>query len=229
MKPTKFDLLSNETLKLLYKVAMEADGPYAAIVRHSARNYLGEPEMEPFLTLTDEGKGFACEFGTALSRTMKPVLTSSYITRCVETADLICKGFAMEKAVFPAHTVVDKMAAPFYMNDIPAAVRRHRELGHDIYLRMWMNGELPESEIMSSKQTAERICEWLISSIDNLKDGEIGLAITHDWNLFPVKEHVLNQRHEEFGQIGYLEGVVLFRKEGRFMVQGVVGDPVEIE
>jgi phosphohistidine phosphatase SixA len=228
MKPTKHDLQSQKTLQLIHTAAAEADGQLSVIVRHSARCYPERPEMEAFMTLTEEGKDFACDLGQALPKNMKPRIAASYITRCMETADLISKGFAMSNGIFPRHTEVEKEVTPFYMRDIPTAVRRQREVGHDVYLRMWLNGEASEDEVLSSTVAADAICNWMVAQLDLLDPGEISIGVTHDWNLFPVKEHKLHQPHEEVGQVGYLEGLVVYRRQGELVLRGLVGDAVAL-
>lgn len=228
MKPTKYDLKAKETLHLLNTVIAGAEGPVALILRHSARHYPERPEQEAFMTLTEEGKEFACSFGRELAKEMKPRLFSSCVTRCMETAYLIGKGYAMAHAVFPGHPVVQREMAPFYMNDIPAAVTRQRKVGHDVYLRMWLNRELPVSEIEDPKVSAEVIRQFLEKLLDQLQPEEIGLGVSHDWNLFPMKEYLLHQYHEQVGQVGYLEAVVLFREKGVLFLQGIAGEKVAL-
>ncbi len=223
MKPTKHDLRSSETLDLFNRVAQEADGPFAAMIRHSARHYPDSPELEAFMTLSEEGKDFAFSLGKALPKSMKPRLYASYITRCLETADLIGKGFAVAHGIFPEHTVVADKTSPFYMRDISTAVRRQREVGYDTYLRMWLDGRLPEEEVMDPHQAAESLCQWMVERLDVLVENEIAIGVSHDWNLFPVKEHILQKRHEEVGQVGYLEAIVVYRNQGKLLVRGIEG------
>ncbi len=226
MRTTKYDLKAEQTVALLHSSAAVADGGVAAILRHSARYYPEKPEQEVFMTLTEEGKVFACDFGKQLKEGMKPRLFSSFITRCMETAYLVGSGYAMAYGQFSAPPVVARELTPFYLKDIPAAIARQQHVGHDVYLRMWLNGELPVKEIEDPEISAREICSFMERELDGLNQGEVGIAVTHDWNLFPVKDFFLQQRHEEVGNVGYLEAVVLFRQAGQLYLQGISGDKV---
>ncbi|PID73113.1 MAG: histidine phosphatase family protein [Desulfobacterales bacterium] len=229
MKVSKHDLKAEQTSSLLHSAAAAADGGVMAILRHSARHYPQQPEQEAFMTLTEEGKSFASDLGAALAREMKPRLFSSFITRCIETAYLVATGYAMTHGLFPAPPAVGRELTPFYLNDIPAAVARQQQVGHDTYLRMWLDGKLPVAEIEAPEASARAIARFMTGVLDDLPPGEIGIGITHDWNIFPVKEFLLHQPHEQAGQIGYLEAVVLFRQAGELFLQGICGDKVRYE
>ncbi len=162
----------------------------------------------------------------ALPVEMKPVPAASYITRCVETVDLIARGFAMTHGLFPEPALIAREMSPFYMKDIASAVRRQQQVGHDPYLRLWLDGELPETEIMRPDESAKTLVNWLLLRLDELDDQEVSIGVTHDWNLFPVKEHFLGQPHEKVGQAGCLEGIVAYRRNGKAVLRGIIGDAV---
>ncbi len=219
-RSTKYDYLGEESLVLLAAAVEAADGGVMAILRHSARYYPKTPDQEVFMTLTEEGKEFARDFGSKLAKKSSPQLFCSHITRCMETAYLIGMGYAASHQQFPAPVSVVTELTPFYLNDIPAAIGRQEKVGHDPYLRMWFNEELPVSEIAAPQQCATSIVRAMEKMLANLQHKEVGLAISHDWNIFPVKEFFLAQTHEEYGHIGYLEAVVLFRENGRAIAVG---------
>ncbi len=223
-RTTKHDHMGQETLALLDSAVARADGGVVAILRHSARYYPETPDQEVFMTLTEEGKEFAKVFGQNLAQEMKPQLYSSCITRCMETAYLIGMGYAESYQQFPAPAMVVTELTPFYLNDIPAAIGRQEKVGHDPYLRMWFNEELPVNEIAAPQECATAIVRAMEEKLSSLQPKEVGLAISHDWNIFPVKEFFLAQTHEEYGHIGYLEAVVLFRENGRLFLQGIHGE-----
>ncbi len=223
-RTTKHDYRGKETLALLESALDIADGGVVAVLRHSARYYPETPNQEVFMTLTEEGKQFACDFGQKLVQEITPQLYSSYITRCMETAYLIGMGYGMSHKQFPSPVSVVTELTPFYLNDIPAAIGRQEKVGHDHYLRMWFNEELPVSEIIAPQQCAREIVLAMEKIVAGLQHKEVALAVTHDWNIFPLKEFFLAQTHEEYGHIGYLEAVVLFRENGRSFLQGIYGD-----
>jgi hypothetical protein len=56
----------------------------------------------------------------------------------------------------------------------------------------------------------------------------MAVSITHDWNLYPLKEFKLGLRHEECGDVGYLEGIVCFEKNGCFYMTHHQAKPVQL-
>lgn len=195
------------------------------VMRHSARHYSGDPRMEPFMGLTDAGKHAALALGRTLGHALPVTPCSSYIGRCIETAYLLQRGTGCPADRF--NTLCEALA-PFYVRDFERTIPLILE--HDLsgFIRRWMDGEFPEA-IMAPAFNAASV---MLRFADGLLAGSapgLTTAVSHDWNLFALKEFALKLPHERFGNIGYLEGVVLFRDGGRLMAANHQTDPVPVD
>jgi len=219
-------LKSDQTLSTINFLLDQGIKKISILVRHSERLFSTEAKMEPFMELTDAGKTYAYDFGRALRPEPVPMLSSSFMGRCIETAYLIDKGFTHQHNQILPHNTVDNRLAPFYIKDIDKAVERILVEGNDLFIRNWFDGRMDDSIIENPKKTADLICDLMIEKIRNLPENQMAVSITHDWNIYPVKEFKLGLRHEECGDVGYLESVLFFEKNNRYFVTGFQTDPV---
>ncbi len=221
-------LKSRETLSAVNALLDQGIKKISILARHSERLFSTRADMEPFMQLTEAGKNYACELGRDLRPEPLPVLSSSFMGRCIETAYLIDKGFTHRHNQILPHNRVDNRLAPFYINDIGKAVEKILVEGNDLFIRNWFDGRIDETIIENPEKTADLICAHMIDQIQNLPENRMAVSITHDWNIYPVKEFKLGLRHEECGTVGYLESLLFFEKNSRYFVTAFQTDPVEI-
>ncbi len=222
------ELKAEQTLNSINSLLDQGIKKISLLVRHSERLFSTEARLEPFMELTPAGKIYAHDFGRALRPEPWPKLYSSFMGRCIETAYLIDKGFTGGHNRSLGHNIVDRRLSPFYIKDIDKAVERILADGNDPFIRNWFDGKIDESIIEKPGKTADLLCGLMIEQIRNLPENQIALSITHDWNIYPVKEFKLGLRHEEYGDVGYLESVLVFEKNNRYYVTGFQTDPVEL-
>jgi hypothetical protein len=65
--------------------------------------------------------------------------------------------------------------------------------------------------------------------VNDLADNEIAICVSHDWNIFPLKEFALGLTHEESGDIGYLDGVVFFENDGQMYITSYQAEPRPVQ
>ncbi|OGR40646.1 MAG: histidine phosphatase family protein [Desulfobacula sp. RIFOXYB2_FULL_45_6] len=223
-----YTLKSGQTLSAVNALLDQGIKKISLLIRHSERLFSTEAGMEPFMQLTEAGKTYAYEFGRALRPEPIPDLSSSFMGRCIETACLIDKGFTCQHNTALPHNKVDTRLAPFYIKDIGKAVERILVEGNDLFIRNWFDGKIGESIIENPKKTADLICSLMIGQTQNLARNRIAISVTHDWNIYPVKEFKLGLRHEDCGGVGYLESILVFEKNNRYYITCYQTDPVEL-
>jgi broad specificity phosphatase PhoE len=221
-------LKADQTLTVVNSLLDQGIKKISLLLRHSERLFSTQVRMEPFMELTEAGKTYAYDFGRALPLEPLPKLCSSFMGRCIETAYLIDKGFTTRHKKILSHNTVDNRLAPFYIKDIDKAVENILAQGNDVFIRNWFDGKTDENIMENPKKTADRICDLMIEQIKNLPPGQMAVSITHDWNIYPLKEFKLGLRHEECGDVGYLEGVVFFETNNRYYITGFQAGPVEL-
>lgn len=221
-------LKSEQTLNTIHSLLDQGIKKIGLLARHSERLFSTEAGMEPFMELTEAGKTYAYEFGKALRSEPIPLFSSSFMGRCIETAYLIDKGFTHQHKKILPHNRVDPGLSPFYIKDIDRAVERILVEGNDLFIRNWFDGRMDDGIIENPKKTADLICDLMIEQVRTLPENRIAISITHDWNIYPVKEFKLGLRHEACGAVGYLESVVFFEKNDRYYVTGFQTDPAAL-
>lgn len=221
-------LFSQQTLSLIDSLLDQGINNISVLIRHSERHFSTEARMEPFMELTQNGKTYAYDFGHTLRPGFLPKLYSSFMGRCIETAYLIEKGFTAKHGVPLEHNTVDRRLSPFYIKNIDRAVEKILVQGNDVFIRNWFDGKMDESIIENPEKTADMICRHMVELIQNPMGNQVAVCITHDWNIFPVKEFKLGLRHEDYGDVGYLEGLVFFRQDQHDYVSGIQTGPVRL-
>ena len=224
----KHELRSDKTLANIQELINQGIKKIAVIMRHSDRFFCEDARMEPFMGLTSNGKGYAQDMGAQLPTAPVPQMFSSFFGRCIETAYLIDKGYTKAHDKLIAHNVTCETLAPFYINDLERGIAMVEEQGSLKFIRNWFDGNIDESIMVDPQKTAQRLADFMVERLDALDENEMALCVSHDWNLFPLKEFYLGLKHEEAGDVGYLEGVIFFEKEGSHFITHYQGKPTAL-
>ncbi|MBF0204608.1 MAG: histidine phosphatase family protein [Desulfamplus sp.] len=224
MRPEE-KIRDQETIDTINKLLDDGAEKMSVIMRHSDRFFHKDSSMEVFMGLTEKGKDFAMKLGTQLPKNPRPRLFSSHFGRCIETAYLIDKGYIKAHGLFNGHNSQSLELSPFYITDIHKAIALVNDLGNINFLRKWFNHEISEEIMLNPETAAQTIADFMVKQMDALEQGEIALCVSHDWNLFPLKEYKLKLPHEEYGTVGYLESVIIFEKEGENYIVNYQQEP----
>ena len=222
-------IYGQKTISIINELHRQGVTRFSVIMRHSARHYDEDIQMEPFMPLTSEGRAFSYDYGRNLPVGLSARFFSSYIGRCIETAYLIDKGFTANKAGQTSNNSVSKDISPFYVVDFTKVIEIILEQETPVFIRNWLNNEFPESTIMNAKAAATRMFSLMINNFQELPENTFDIFVTHDWNMYLLKELGLGLRHEDYGNIEYLEGIVLFEKEDRLFITHHQAEPVPFE
>ncbi|MDA3789133.1 MAG: histidine phosphatase family protein [Desulfobacula sp.] len=222
----KYELRTKQTIDTINHLMDNGIKKISVLIRHSDRFFSEHARLEPFMGLTDEGKEFAFDFGANLRSTKMPKLYSSFLGRCVETAFLIDKGFTKKNNQTIDHNCMDAMLSPFYVKDIEKAVPLIEKQGNQIFLRNWFDKCIDESIMENPEKTSDILSEFMVEQIKILKNNQIGICVSHDWNIYPLKEFKLGLKHETAGEVGYLDGLVFFEKENQYYLTNYQINPV---
>ncbi|RLC05168.1 MAG: histidine phosphatase family protein [Deltaproteobacteria bacterium] len=222
----EYKLKAKQTMDTINYLLDDGIKKISLIIRHSARFFTEETRLEPFMGLTDEGKDFAFDFGAAIRPNPVPKLCSSFMGRCIETAFLIDKGFTQKNNQTIDHNCLERMLTPFYVKDIEKALPLIEKQGNDLFLRNWFDNRIDDTIMENPEKTADLLSEFMVEQIKNLKKNQIAICVSHDWNIFPLKEFKLGLKHETAGDVGYLEGIVFFEKDNQYYMTHYQTDPI---
>jgi hypothetical protein len=225
----EYEIKSEQTLNLINNLLGQGITKISVLLRHSERFFSKDPLKEPFMGLTDKGKKSAFDLGANLGPEPVPVLYSSSIGRCIETAYLIDKGFcAGHNNITTDHNRLDDRLTPFYIKDMVKAVHMVQETGVSLFLRNWFDSAIDEAVMDNPADTANTLCKFMVEKIMGLQDNQICLCISHDWNIFPVREFKMGLKHETAGDVDYLDGVVFFEKKHQYFLTDSNTDPIRL-
>lgn len=223
-----YEVKARQTIEAIGQLLEAGIRRISVIVRHSERFFTKDAAMEPFMGLTDTGKHLAVDFGASLPSTPLPRLSSSFLGRCIETAFLIDKGFTQKNQKDLDHNITQDLLAPFYIKDMENAVVRVKKEGIHPFLRNWFDRKIEKTIMDDPETTAERLSQFMIEQIKSLEQNQIAICVSHDWNLFCLKEIKLGLAHENFGDVGYLEGLVFFEKNKKYYLTSHQTDPIPL-
>lgn len=216
------------TLDIFHKLIQQNISRFSILLRHSERYYAQDPDQEPFMGLTPAGRDLAYQFGRRMPSAVTPRFFSSFIGRCLETAYLIDKGFTIQTGAQLPHTESIENLSPFYVKSIPGVVDRLKNQTNNQFLRDWFDQKIDTDIIDHPVMTADRICEQMIDQAKKTPSGHIALCISHDWNIYPVKEFKLGLAHETAGDVGYLEGLFFYELEKEWYLLNHQAGPVKL-
>ena len=222
----KYEVRTKQTIDTINHLTENGIKKISVLIRHSDRFFSEDARLEPYMGLTDAGKDFAFDFGAGLQPTQMPKLCSSFLGRCVETAFLIDKGFTKKNNQALDHNCMNAMLSPFYVKDIGKAVPLIEKQGNQTFLRNWFDNRFDESIMENPEKTSDILSEFMKEQIKNLKENQIAVCVSHDWNIYPLKEFKLGLKHESAGQVGYLDGLVFFEKENQYYITNYQINPV---
>ncbi|MCP4723344.1 MAG: histidine phosphatase family protein [Desulfobacteraceae bacterium] len=221
----KHEVRARQTIETITGLLEKGIQKISVIIRHSDRFFPTEARMEPFMGLTEAGKSFALELGKSLPEKPIPKLFSSTFGRCIETAYLIDKGYTQQHNTQVNHTITSDYLAPFYIKDIEKAIHLVQTQGSDLYIRNWFDNKIDDDIMENPEKTSAILSEYMTNRLKQLNGSEIAVCVSHDWNIFPLKEFKLGLAHETKGDVGYLDGVVFYEDGGQYFVTSFQSDP----
>lgn len=220
--------MTSPTLPLIRELNSRGISRMSVAIRHSARHYDEDVKMEPFMCLTEQGRSMALAMGEGMPENATLHFFSSYIGRCIETAYLMDKGFVRKAGGVTLNNRVAQDMSPFYVADIKQTVGILMETDSASFIRQWMDGAIDETILMNAKKASETMLKFMAGSLVELEQNTIQVSVTHDWNIYLLKEYGLGLPHETYGKIEFLEGVVVFEEKGKLFVAGHQAEPVPL-
>jgi len=95
-------------------------------------------------------------------------------------------------------------------------------------IRNWFDNKIDHGVMENPEKTADILSKFMTKQLKQINDNEMALCVSHDWNIFPLKEFKLGLPHETKGDVGYLDGVVFYEKEGQYFVTSFQQDPCPV-
>ncbi len=223
-----YELNSRQTIETIQRLLDRGIKSMAVIIRHSDRHYHKDPMMEPFMGLNDTGKTYAFDMGKAFPD-LEPRLFASHFGRCIESAYLIDKGYTFARGGSLPHTETCDLLTPFYIKDIKKALDIMIKTGSRTFIRSWFNHDIASDIMEDPLKTADMLTGFMKEKLSQVSENQIAVCVSHDWNVYPIREFKLGLTHEDAGDVGYLDGIVFYEEKGQvFAVSRQTQDPVAV-
>lgn len=207
------------TRGMVAEILDEGVNHLALLMRHSAREYdPGRHDREN--PLTDEGRDLAREFGKALPKDLTLRGYASPVGRCQETAELILHGHESEGGKITRVRTVEALGN-FYILDMMKLSRAMQAAGGMMAIYdAWFAGTIAPDILIPSPLTAQFLAHVAADKLSRpVSMPQLDLLVSHDMNLYPLREHLLGQSIAEYGPVNYLDAVAFYTVDGTLMIR----------
>lgn len=184
------------------------------LIRHAERENICSMESQQLIPLTENGIHDSVRFGDALKNIKHNIigLKSSPVNRCMKTLESIAMGANINTEIKVSKNLGNP--GPFVYDDILAreafSKRSNIELAN-----MQISGK-QFSGMMYISDGCKLIIDEIMSDL-NMGVG-VHIYVTHDAVICPFAGFLTEKLFDLSNWIGYLNGVVLFKKENRFFL-----------
>lgn len=201
--------MQNNGLRIESDLASVPTGANCAlIIRHADR----AGELNQIVSreegLNQVGRERSVALGSYLTRFSEIRSYSSPIGRCIETCELVSKGFG--NAPKPEPTEFLGMSAPF-MTDPKGAYVKMREIGLLGFIDAYVHDSLDRRLVLPCREGTEMMFNYAIERIRGMKGG-VGIFVTHDMIITPAMSYYFGYDFKGKGLAPFLDGIVLYQK-----------------
>jgi broad specificity phosphatase PhoE len=214
-------------VELISKVFDQGADHAVVLMRHSAREYAeGVHDLEN--PLTEEGRSLCRGFCDALPSALTVRGYASPAQRCLETAELIMSAHEDKGGAAGRHRPVEGLGV-FYALDQMKMWKGMRQAGGLVeYLQMWFDGQIPEDAMMPPDLAARLVFRVLADKLKApIAERQLDLCVSHDMTVHLVRDRLLGES-VAMAEVAYLDGLVVFYRDGELMMQSHHGDAMRI-
>ncbi|UCC54000.1 MAG: hypothetical protein JSV68_08510, partial [Anaerolineaceae bacterium] len=110
----------------------------------------------------------------------------------------------------------------FFVNDLSKLNQiAYKMIGEDEwpqFVRNWFDGKISTELIDDAAQAAQTLLNSLLELLQEPSAYGGNICISHDWNLFLIKEFYLRLKPEDNEYIQFLEGVIIYEMHDAFYI-----------
>ena len=212
------------TLAMLQQILDRGVDHVALIMRHSAREF--DPDRHDLENpLTDEGRTLAREWGRTLPKELILRGYTSPAERCVETAELILEGHRSGGGEVSRSRAVEGLGVFYVLDQMKMYRAMQMSSGNSAFLDRWFAGELDKDILIPSDLAARLVAHVVTEKLNRpLSSPQLDLLVSHDMTLYVLRDRLLGQSSEAFGNVEFLDALAFYREGGEIMMQSQHGD-----
>ena len=199
------------------------------LMRHSAREY--NPDIHDLLNpLTDEGRGLCAEFGSALR---KDIVIRGYASppdRCVETCQIVVQSHDSEAGQSESVRSLEGLGVFYGIDQVKMWKGMKAAGGLSDYVADWLAGEVPEDAMLAPDYAATTILRLLKGKLDAAAEHskQLDVCVSHDMSVLFLRDF-FGLESVDVLPIQYLDGLALYREDGRLKLESHHGSVSEID
>lgn len=191
----------------------------SVLMRHSAREYApGRHDLEN--PLTAEGRAFAHAFGARLPAELVLRAYASPVARCEDSAELIHAAHLEQGGRGRGGARPVEGLGVFYVLDqmkMFKAMSTSTE-GMGSFIRAWLDGRMPADIVLPPRLAASSLLNLLFTRLQTqTASPALDLCVSHDLTLYLMRELCLGLTREATGDVLYLDGMVVFERDGDYL------------
>lgn len=217
----------SETVALVESILDRGIEHAVVLMRHSAREYV--PDRHDLENpLTEEGRRHARALGERLPKHLTLRAYASPPHRCMETAELVLSGHQALGGSVTRHRPLEALGV-FYALDQMKMWKGMREAGGLLpYLETWFEGAVPADAMMDPDAASQVILTVMAEKLASPVAGaQLDVCVSHDMTLYLIRSRLLG-RPLGSREVRYLDGLVLFREDGRLRLADLSGEEVTV-
>jgi broad specificity phosphatase PhoE len=215
------------TLAMVDALVGKTTNHVVVLMRHSAREF--EPGRHDLLNpLTEDGRRLALRLGNRLPKAATLRAYASPPARCMDTAELILAGHRDGGGVVTRHRPVEGLGV-FYAIDQMKMWKRMAAVGGLVpFVRAWVQGEAPADAMLPAEVAAATVLRIMQARLaEPVASPQVDLCVSHDMTLYMMREVLLGEPADG-PEVGFLDALVLYQRDGALWMQSHHGEPREI-
>jgi len=195
------------------------------LIRHSARTFDAElHDLEN--RLTGHGRALCRQFGAALPKNVHVRGYASPPERCMETARLVIDAHAAAGGSAGRTRPVEGLGVFYALDQQKMWMVLRAAGGLPAFLSQWFAGDVPTDAMMPAPLAVEMVMRVLRAKLHAPGDPrQLDLCVSHDMTVFTVR-HGVGLEPLEGPTIEFLDGLLLFEREGRLLLRSQHGGEV---
>ena len=219
------------TLGLIQSVFDEDVDRAVVLMRHSARTF--DRSINDLLNnLTDHGRNLCQAFGEQLPKDAHIRGYASPPQRCVETAELAIASHVQHGGAGGRTRPVEALGVFYGLDQQKMWKGLSASDGLQDYVAQWFAGKVPVDAMIPASLAVDLLLKVLQAKletpvVDSQKSKSIDLCVTHDMTVYTMR-HGLGLEPVSGPEVEFLDGLILFEKDGRRFVRSHHGGEVDI-
>ena len=223
------DHFGSATIDLINEVFAEGADRAVVLMRHSARTF--DRSINDLLNnLTDHGRNLCRTFGSQLPKSVHIRGYASPPQRCMETAELSIASHVEHGGSGGRTRPVEALGVFYGLDQQKMWKGLSAADGLQDYVGQWFANKVPVDAMIPAELAVDLLMQVLHSKLDTrLAESEqsLDLCVTHDMTVYTMR-HGLGLEPVSGPEVEFLDGLILFEKEGRRLVRSHHGGEVEV-